>query len=185
MKYKFCPKCGGRLKIKKAAFPRFWCLDCEFVFYQNSKPTASALIIDGDKVLLGKRRINPSKGKWDIIGGFLEDGEHPEAGMKREVLEESGLRVRVIDRLDFIIDTYGAEKESTLNITYIVKIRSGKMKPGDDISELRWFSIGKYPKNIAFKNGKQMLRDLKRWYSKRNIYVRSFPHSPRIKKLRN
>lgn len=153
---------------KKDAIARLECSACQFIFYQNSKPTASALIIDNGKVLLGKRKINPSKGKWDIIGGFLEEGEHPENGMKREVREESGLEVEVVDRLDFIMDTYGVERESTLNITYIAKAKGGKMEPGDDISELRWFRIGEYPQNIAFRNGEKMLRDLKKWYSKRN-----------------
>jgi 8-oxo-dGTP diphosphatase len=168
MKYKFCPKCGGKLRInKKSNPPRLQCSDCDFVFYQNPKPTASALIVDEDMVLIGKRKIRPSKGKWDVIGGFLEEGEHPETGMKREVREESGLEVEVLDRLDFIMDKYGIDRESTLNIAYIVSVKGGKIKPGDDISELRWFKIGEYPKNIAFKNGEQMLRDLEKWHSQR------------------
>ncbi|MBI2459398.1 MAG: NUDIX domain-containing protein [Parcubacteria group bacterium] len=61
---------------------------------QNSKPTSSALILHGNKILLGKRKINPAKGAWDVPGGFLELGEHQEAGLKREIREKLGVGVR-------------------------------------------------------------------------------------------
>lgn len=134
MNYKYCPVCGSKLnKVMKDERPRLECPQCKFIFYQNSKPTASALIIKDGKVLLGKRRSEPSKGKWDAIGGFLDLGEHPTDGMKREAREETGLDVEILDMLDFVIDTYGEGGDSTLNITYIAKPVGGLEKPGDDI----------------------------------------------------
>ena len=165
--YKFCPKCGDKLSSKKEGkHRRLQCSDCDFIFYQNSKPTSSALILDGNKVLLGKRKINPSKGRWDVIGGFLEPGEHPEEGLQREVLEETGLKVEVSDMIGFFMDVYDGAYP-TLNICYTARVISGRLKPGSDIEELRWFEIAKLPKNIAFKNGKDMLKQLKRWHGKK------------------
>lgn len=165
--YKFCPKCGNKLFNKiEDGHQRLQCSSCDFIFYQNSKPTSSALILDGDKVLLGKRKINPSKGRWDVIGGFLELGEHPEAGLQREVLEETGLKVEVLDMIGFFMDVYEGTYP-TLNICYMARAISGRLKPGSDIEELRWFEIAKLPKNIAFKNGKDMLKQLKRWHGKK------------------
>ncbi|MDD4902778.1 MAG: NUDIX hydrolase [Patescibacteria group bacterium] len=116
------------------------------------------MIIDGDKVLLGKRCIEPEKGKWDVIGGFLEYGEHPEAGARREAREETGFDIEIEKLLGIYMDIYGPEKYSTLNICYIAKIVSGEVKPGDDIEELKWFSASELPE-VAFQNGKDMLRD--------------------------
>ena len=169
MTYKFCPKCGNKLiNIKENNRVRLQCSNCKFVFYQNSKPTASALILDGDQVLLGKRNINPSKGMWDVPGGFLESREHPEDGMKREVLEETGLKVEIIAMTGIFMDKYGIDGDATLNICYTVKITGGKEKTGDDLEELRWFKIFKLPKKIAFKNGREMLNKLKEWQRKKN-----------------
>lgn len=166
--YRFCPKCGNKLFNKKEGkHKRLQCSSCNFIFYQNSKPTSSALILEGSKVLLGKRKINPSKGKWDVIGGFLEPGEHPEAGLRREVFEETGLKIEVLDMIGFFMDIYDSTYP-TLNICYTGKAISGRLKPGSDIEELRWFEIEKLPKNIAFKNGEKMLKSLKERWSKKN-----------------
>ncbi len=157
MKFKFCPKCGGELKeVFKENFLRLQCSSCGYIFYQTAKPTATALIVDGSKILLGKRGKNPSKGMWDIIGGFLEEKEHPEVGMKREVKEETGLDVETEKFLGFFMDEYGDDKVPTLNIAFIVKIVKGDPKPGDDIVELAWFDKNDLPE-IAFKNGQDMI----------------------------
>ena len=66
------------------------CESCGFIYWNNSRPTAGGVVEDSQgRVLLGRRGINPSKGLWDLPGGFLEPGEHPEAGFVRELLEES------------------------------------------------------------------------------------------------
>ena len=174
MSYKFCPNCGHKFFKKKIHNrPRLVCSSCDFIFYENSRPTASALIIDGDKVLLAKRKFKPAKGKWDIPGGFLEAGEHPDAGMLREVKEETGLEVKIIDMIGFFIDRYGKEGDYTLNIAYIAKIKKGKRKPADDVDELRWFKLTELPQNLAFKNGREMLQTLKKW-----IRIQSFSKPP-------
>ena len=55
---------------------------------------AYGLLIDGDRLLLCRLSDGlPEAGMWTLPGGGLEFGEHPEAGMIREVEEETGLRV--------------------------------------------------------------------------------------------
>jgi ADP-ribose pyrophosphatase YjhB (NUDIX family) len=115
------------------------------------------LIVDGRKLLLGKRRVEPSKGQWDVIGGFLEYGESPSAGAAREAKEETGLDVETHDFLGFFMDTYGSEKEATLNMCFVGTVVGGELTPGDDIAELRWFAISDIPKAIAFQNGRDMI----------------------------
>jgi ADP-ribose pyrophosphatase YjhB (NUDIX family) len=156
MIYDYCPKCGGPYSTQTEN-NKLFCLNCDVVTYLNSKPTASTLIIDGDKVLLGKRRSEPAKGKWDVIGGFLDYHEHPEVGAIREAKEETGLDVKVEKLLGIFMDEYGPDKYSTLNICYVVSVIGGNPIAGDDIEELKWFSSNQIPSDIAFKNGKDML----------------------------
>lgn len=155
IKFQFCPKCGGGLKPRGKSL--FVCGVCGFNFYQNSKPTASAVIIKDGKVLLGRRTIEPAKGKWNVPGGFLEFGEDPKEAAKREALEETGLVVEIGDVLGIFMDVYGPSKESTLNIAYIASVIGGQEKTDDDLKELCWFSPDELPEEMAFESNVKML----------------------------
>jgi len=70
------------------------------------------LVVKGGRLLLVKRGVEPYEGCWDIPGGFLEAGEHPEDGAVREVQEETGLKVRLRGFFGAYIDTYGQGGET-------------------------------------------------------------------------
>src|ERR1700674_1943614 len=53
------------------------------------------VVISGERVLLARRGAEPLRGEWSIPGGLLEAGETLEEGVARELLEETGLTVRV------------------------------------------------------------------------------------------
>ncbi|MGY1637743.1 NUDIX hydrolase [Geodermatophilus sp. SYSU D00742] len=54
-----------------------------------------AVVHDGQgRLLLIRRGHEPSRGRWSVPGGRVEAGESPQAAVEREVLEETGLRVR-------------------------------------------------------------------------------------------
>jgi ADP-ribose pyrophosphatase YjhB (NUDIX family) len=158
--YKYCPRCKSDLKNTDEAFV---CDNCGAKIYKNSAPTSSVLIIDKDKVLLSKRKFEPFKGKYDIIGGFLKNGEDPITGVLRETEEETGLKIKIIKLLGVYMDTYGPGGMHTLNFNYVGKIISGKMKAADDVAELEWAPIMNLPKP-AFKGQIFALKDLQKWY---------------------
>src|ERR1700726_3242241 len=58
------------------------------------------VIIDQGRALLIRRGTEPLIGEWSIPGGTLELGETLEEGVARELLEETGLRVRVLDLIE-------------------------------------------------------------------------------------
>lgn len=152
--FRFCPHCGARFLIKKThGLALLTCPHCSFVFYQNSKPTATALIVDTKgRLLFVKRAIRPKKGWWDFPGGFLEEGEDPLIGLTREIREELGCRLNDIQYLGIYMDIYGHRyREYTLNIIYTARIASGIIKAQDDVSATRWFSKNNIPwSRLAF-----------------------------------
>jgi len=103
------------------------------------------------RVLLVKRAVEPFRGYWDIPGGFLESGEHPADGARREILEETGLLIEPTEVLGFFMDVYGPEDEPTLNICYLARVVGGEEKAGSDAAEMRWFPVDQLPKQIAFR----------------------------------
>jgi NADH pyrophosphatase NudC (nudix superfamily) len=87
----FCAKCGGRLAAQEIEEQRrLACEACGFVHYLNPRPTVAALVLERDHVLLVRRAVEPRRGCWDVPGGFLEVGEHPVVGLKRELREAGG-----------------------------------------------------------------------------------------------
>lgn len=167
--YKNCPKCGSKLDYKiPNEFDhekRYVCSECEFIFYQNSKPTASAVIVDDDNnVLLVKRAYEPRTGYWDVAGGFLEYAEHPHVGVKREVMEELNVEIEIIDLLDINMDYYETTKDCTINIYYLAKIISGEPKASSDVAGYKWFECDELPEEMAFDGNEKALQKFKEKY---------------------
>lgn len=161
MSYSFCPKCGGRLETRFfEERDRLICSVCGFVFYQHSKACAGALVMRGDKLLLVKRGIEPFKGYWDIPGGFLEIGEAPADGARREIEEETGLLVELTEILGLFMDQYGNRNTATLNICYLAKVIGGQERASSDAEELKWFPVHQLPELIAFEWSSKALRQL-------------------------
>jgi len=100
-----------------------------------------AAIVDGDKVLVTVRGIEPEKGRMDLPGGFVEVGEHPRDALAREAWEELGVEVDVEESpMLLAVHTYGSEGEYVLAIGFRVRIVSGEPSPSDDVAEIRWVS---------------------------------------------
>lgn len=66
-------------------------INCELCRFENPKPTATAVIIRDQKILVAKRNEEPFKNEWDFIGGYLNKNETPEEALRREIKEELGV----------------------------------------------------------------------------------------------
>ena len=163
VKYRYCPHCRGELSDSGEYYQ---CLSCQRKVFTSSSPCVSILPVKNGKVLLAKRAIDPKKGAWDSIGGFLKEGENPELAAKRETKEETGLNIKLSNLLGIYTDSYEYEGQvyETLNLYYLAEIIGGEIKAEDDVSELVWFPIEKLPENVGFKSFGEALEDLKDWY---------------------
>jgi ADP-ribose pyrophosphatase YjhB (NUDIX family) len=103
-----------------------------------------ALIYDGDRVLLVQRGNEPLKGWWSLPGGAVETGERLEAALQREVLEETGLEVRIIrfgELFERIMpDSEGNTEYHYVLLDYICEVTGGNIRAGDDSAAVRWFT---------------------------------------------
>jgi len=99
-----------------------------------------AVVLIGGGILLAKRRFEPLQGEWSLPGGALEVGETLEAGVAREVLEETGLQIDVgpvVDVFDRIMldETQRVQFHFVL-IDYLCRAVGGVPIPGSDVSDL-------------------------------------------------
>lgn len=105
-----------------------------------------AIILNGDLVLLVERGHRPLKGYWSLPGGVLETGETLEEGIRREVLEETGLiirPVRVVEIFERIMrDPDGDAEYHYVLIDYLCRVSGGKLRAGDDVSRAEWVNRG-------------------------------------------
>ncbi|MEV4171548.1 NUDIX domain-containing protein [Nonomuraea sp. NPDC049709] len=97
-----------------------------------------AIIFDAsDRLLLIKRGHPPGMGLWSVPGGRLEPGETDEAGVCREVLEETGLEVEV-GRLAGTVDRPGPGGVTYVIRDYLATVSGGVPAAGDDAADVRW-----------------------------------------------
>ncbi|HNT30378.1 MAG TPA: NUDIX hydrolase, partial [bacterium] len=128
------------------------CEACGFIFWQNSKPTASAIICKRTgEILLTQRAIQPYAGWWDLPGGFLKNGEDPVPAVQRELREELHMEIEVSDLLYVITDQYGEQGDYTLNLFYRATPLNNPQTTADDVSAYDWFSPHRLPERIAFR----------------------------------
>jgi 8-oxo-dGTP diphosphatase len=123
-------------------------LRCGLVHYASSQPTACAIVVDATgRVLLARRAGEPFAGRWDLPGGFLEEGEHPLDALVREMKEETGLDVEPDQFVGIWVDRYGSGEDApaTLNLYWTASVVGGEAEAADDVAELRWFAGERLP----------------------------------------
>jgi len=102
-----------------------------------------ALIFHRRRILMAQRGKEPLKGVWSLPGGALEVGESLDAGVRREVREETGLEVkpaRVFEIFERIMrDGHGVPEYHYVLIDYICRVTGGALRAGDDVCRVEWF----------------------------------------------
>lgn len=162
MAYQHCPMCGTAVAWQQIQSDTAYVCQsptCGFIFWQNSKPCVSIIIPRDETILLGTRGIAPEKGKLDLPGGFLKDGEHPFDGALREAQEELGVAISVDRIVGFAVDRYGDSENYTLNIGLLATIQDGTPRANDDVASLQWVALADIDWSaLAFKNNEVLLK---------------------------
>ena len=147
----FCSNCGTKNKHGRIdGVTRYHCLKCQTIHYENPKPTSTLICPHNETILLVKRGKSPGKGLWGLPGGFIERGETPEEGGRRELKEETNL-AGDIERYIGNCSHYNTMWGDILLLGFIMKVKDiNPLYPGDDAQEAKFFSIPAMPK-LAFR----------------------------------
>ncbi len=82
-------------------------------------------------------------GSWELIGGGLHHGEDPIEGLKREVMEETGLEITFVSPTPKYFFTFPKEGREghAANVVYEMKLNHLNFTPSDECLELRFFTV--------------------------------------------
>jgi ADP-ribose pyrophosphatase YjhB (NUDIX family) len=146
--WRSCPRCQAPLEHGDGAVR---CPSCGFHEYANPAPTVSALVRDDrGRILLARRAFEPGAGLWDLLGGFMNEGEEPVEALRRELREETGLDLEPGEFLGALPDTYGPEGNATINFYWEGRLAQGEARPADDVAELAWAPLDALPPRVEF-----------------------------------
>ena len=107
------------------------------------------VVIEAGRALLIRRGGEPLRGQWSIPGGYLELGESLKDGVARELLEETGLQVRVLDLIEVFDRVYRDPDETDprnlqgpkfhfVIVDYLCERISGEARAGSDVTHVAY-----------------------------------------------
>jgi 8-oxo-dGTP diphosphatase len=105
------------------------------------------VVIEDGRTLLIRRGTEPLRGHWSIPGGTLEIGESLQQGVARELWEETGLQVRVLEVIEVFDRIFLAEKADSgkakagprfhyVIVDYLCERISGEARAGSDVTDV-------------------------------------------------
>jgi 8-oxo-dGTP diphosphatase len=100
-----------------------------------------AVIVDKGRVLLARRGNEPLKGHWTLPGGLLELGESLTEGVMREVREETGLTVEVLELIELVDRIHRQETRVRYHYViadYLCRVTGGALQAASDADAVRW-----------------------------------------------
>ncbi len=91
----FCGTCGGNLKFSEKELNAKVCEKCKTVYFPRINPAIIIAVKRKDSILV-TRKSEWKSGRYGLIAGFIEYGENIEEAAIREVMEETGVKIKNI-----------------------------------------------------------------------------------------
>lgn len=140
----FCPRCGARL-VDSTEFIAMQCPDCGDLLFPRIDPCIIVLVRKGDKILLA-RHVQRNQDIYACLAGFVEAGETIENAVRREIFEETGIKVKNIQ--------YRGSQSwpfpQQLMLGFYADYESGEIKiQKEEITDARWFDRDNLPASPA------------------------------------
>jgi len=131
---------------------------------------AGAIIFNKEgKLFLAKRgaEARNEKHRWEFPGGSVEFGETLENALVREIREEYGFVIEVVQLLDVVNHILPEEKQHWVSPTYLCRYKNGKpcIKEPHKCEEIGWFAIGSIPAKDLSRASQKSLQSLKKYLS--------------------
>ena len=152
---RFCARCGHELAPREVeGRNRPACPACNLVVWSDPKVAVAVVIPREGGILLGRRAIDPGRGRWSFPSGYVDRGEVLEVAARREVFEEIGLDVRIAG----LVGAYSTAGNPVVLIVYAGEIVAGTPSAGPEVDELRAFAPDALPE-MAFAHDDRIVRD--------------------------
>jgi NAD+ diphosphatase len=134
-----CARCGGSLEVRQLGHV-LRCTSCGREEFPRTDPAVIMVVVDGDgpddRCLLGRHPAWPP-GRYSTLAGFVEPGESMEQAVRREVFEESGIRVGEVSY-------FGSQPwplPRSLMVGFVARAESTEVSvDGEEIEDARWFT---------------------------------------------
>ena len=128
------------------------------------RPGASALIFDEarEKILLTRREDN---GRWCLPGGGMDPGESAAEACVREVLEETGLEVKVTKLVgiytspDLLIEFPDGNKIQPVAFSFEAEITGGELGLSDETIDFGWYTVAEMEAMDTVENHVERIHD--------------------------
>lgn len=126
---------------------RLSCPDCNFILYDNPKLVVGSIVEHKGKIILCKRAIEPSKGKWTMPAGFLENDETTEEGAMREAMEEAELTIEIIG----LLGVFNLPHVNQVQLVYRAEMVNDHFAAGHETDDVKLFAWDDIPwDDLAF-----------------------------------
>ena len=132
---RYCGKCGAPTRSRRAGH-ELHCTRCSYIIYPRVNPAVIVLVTHGERCLLG-RQPEWASNRFSTLAGFVEPGENLEAALRREIQEETNIRVGRVRYLRSQPWPYPA----SLMLGFRAVAESTEIRCNDgELAEARWFS---------------------------------------------
>ena len=136
--YRFCPCCATPLALigneEDGGYKeRLRCTACDFTHWNNPTPVLAAIVELNGRVLLARNAAWQTR-MFGLITGFMEAGETPEAGIRREIAEETSLRTTALT----LVGVHDFQRLNQVIITYHA-LAEGEVKLSAELAEYKLF----------------------------------------------
>jgi len=158
--HQFCSRCGSPMVDQDSELAKS-CPSCKFISFPRVSPAVIMAVSRGNQILLGRAPGYP-EGMYSTLAGFVELGETLEEAVKREVLEETNIKVNNV--------RYMASQPwpfpHSIMVGYTATFDSGEIKIDPiELEDAQWFSVDKLPKLPSKISIARLLIDdfIKKW----------------------
>lgn len=159
---RYCEDCGAALLERDMGTPparRLVCRRCGRIRYRNPTVGVAVVIMEENRLLLGRRARGPYAEMWCIPCGYVEWGEDVRDAARREMREETGLEVEIGDVVA-VHSNFHDPARLTVGIWFRGRVLGGVAKAGDDLDQLQYFSVAE-PPPLAFPTDRLIIEQLR------------------------